>query len=71
MLRTPSAVSTLEDETDRLKLEVWLVETAALTTASRPSTLDELLERVFDWVLMAARSASMLEEEFERLRLEV
>jgi hypothetical protein len=48
-----------------------LVDTEAFTAARAPSTLDELLDNVFDCALIAARSASMLDDEFESERLEV
>jgi hypothetical protein len=39
-------LSTLEEEFERLKLEVWLVLTLALTILSRLSTLDDEFERL-------------------------
>jgi hypothetical protein len=60
----------LDDEVDRLRLDARLVETLALRELSDPSTLDEELDKLFELVLSAARVASMLDELFERLRLE-
>jgi hypothetical protein len=37
--------STLEEEFDRLRLEVWLALTLVFTTASTASTLDDEFER--------------------------
>lgn len=39
-------LSMLDDEFERLKLEVWLVLTLALAIASALSTLEEELERL-------------------------
>jgi hypothetical protein len=61
----------LDDEFDRLKLLVWFVETRAFTCPSARSTLEELLEMVLDVVLIAVRSASTLDDELERERLDV
>jgi hypothetical protein len=41
-----SELSMLEDEFERLKLEVWLVVMLALTLFSERSTLDEEFERL-------------------------
>jgi hypothetical protein len=41
-----SELSILEDEFERLKLEVWLVETLALTRVSELSILDDEVERL-------------------------
>ena len=41
-----SELSTLDEEFERLKLEVWLVLTLALTILSRLSTLDDEFERL-------------------------
>lgn len=38
--------STLEDELERLKLDVWFAETLALVRFKELSTLEELFERV-------------------------
>ena len=40
------ALSTLEEELERLKLEVWLVVMLELTRLSALSTLEEELERL-------------------------
>jgi hypothetical protein len=42
-----------------------------LTVARAASTLDEELESELELVLIAVRVTSMLDEELERLRLEV
>lgn len=41
-----SRLSMLEEEFERLKLEVWLVETLALTLFSELSMLDDEFERL-------------------------
>jgi hypothetical protein len=41
-----SELSMLEEEFERLKLEVWLVEMLALTLLSERSTLEEEFERL-------------------------
>jgi hypothetical protein len=41
-----SELSTLDEEFESLKLEVWLVLTLALTIISRLSTLDDEFERL-------------------------
>jgi hypothetical protein len=41
-----SELSMLEEEFERLKLEVWLVEMLALTLLSERSTLEDELERL-------------------------
>ena len=41
-----SELSTLDEEFERLKLEVWLVETLALTRVSELSILDDEVERL-------------------------
>lgn len=41
-----SELSMLEEEFERLRLEVWLVEMLALTLLSDWSTLEEELERL-------------------------
>jgi hypothetical protein len=66
-----SELSILEDELERLRLLVWLVETLAFTRPSDRSTLEELLERLLEVVLIAVSSVSRLEEEFESERLDV
>ena len=66
-----SELSILEDELERLRLLVWLVETLAFTRPSDRSTLEELFERLLEVVLMAVRSTSILEEELESERLDV
>ena len=64
------APSTLEDESDSERLEVWLVLIALFVVAKAPSTLDDCCERLLEVALMAARSASTLDEEVDMLRLE-
>jgi hypothetical protein len=73
-----SALSRLDEEMDKLRLEARLVEMLALTELSDPSTLDEELERLrLDVIfvemlaLTELSDASTLEEELERLKLEV
>ena len=66
-----SELSILEDDLERLRLLVWLVETLAFTRPSDRSTLEELFERLLEVVLMAVRSTSILEEELESERLDV
>jgi hypothetical protein len=41
-----SALSTLDEELERLKLEVWFVEMLLLTRVSALSTLEDELERL-------------------------
>jgi len=48
-----------------------LVLMLTLTLLSELSILDELLERLLEVVLIAANRASRLDEELERLKLEV
>ena len=45
-LRLLSELSILEDDFERLKLEVWFVEMLALTIPSELSILEEDLERL-------------------------
>ncbi len=45
--------------------------TLALRVPSAASALDDELEMEFELTLIAARAASRLEDEFERLRLDV
>ena len=45
-LRLLSELSRLDDELERLKLEVWFVEILPLRLLSELSTLDEELERL-------------------------
>lgn len=78
VLRIESALSRLDDDTDKLRLEARLVEMLALTELSDPSMLDEELERlrldvtfVEILALTELSDASTLEDESERLRLEV
>lgn len=66
-----SAASTLEEELDRLRLDVWLVEMRVLTMVSAASMLDDELERESELALAAESAASTLEEEPLKLRLEV
>jgi hypothetical protein len=46
LLTRLSALSTLEDDFERLKLEVWFVEMLLLTRVSALSTLEEEFERL-------------------------
>jgi hypothetical protein len=46
LLTRVSAVSTLEDELERLKLEVWFVEMLLFTRLSALSTLEDEFERL-------------------------
>ena len=39
------SASILDEEFERERLDVWFVETLALTAVSTPSTLDDELER--------------------------
>ena len=61
----------LDEEFDRLRLEVLLVDILAFTELSEASTLDDEVDKLFELVLRAPRSASTLEELLERLRLEI
>lgn len=63
--------SMLDEEFDRLRLEVLLVDILAFTELSEASTLDDEVDKLFELVLRAPRSASTLEELLERLRLEI
>ncbi len=60
----------LEEELDRLRLEVRLVDMLAFTELREVSTLEDEVERLFELVLSAPSRASMLDELLERLRLE-
>jgi hypothetical protein len=68
---TASAASTLLELEDRDRLEVRLVEIEPLTRLSALSSEEELPESWFEEVLMAVSVASTLDDEFDRLRLEV
>ena len=65
-----SAWSMLDEEFDRLKLDVWLVDMLALAVFSTASMLEDDREKVFELALIAPSNASILDEEFERLRLD-
>ena len=71
MFTTASAASTLLELEDRDRLEVRLVEIEPLTRLSALSSEEELPESWFEEVLMAVSVASTLDDEFDRLRLEV
>jgi hypothetical protein len=73
-----SSKSKLEEEFDKLRLDVWLVLILALTIFSRLSMLDDEFERlklevwlVLTLALTRLSELSTLEDEFERLKLEV
>lgn len=70
-LTAARSASTLEEELERLKLDVWLVATAVFTTPRAESTLEDDDESEREEVLAAASAASILDDEDERLRLEV
>jgi len=63
--------SILDEELLRLRLETWFVVMLALTEFSELSTLDDEFESWFELVLMTERRLSTLDEELERLRLDV
>jgi len=65
-----NAPSTLDDEFDSERLDVWLVVIVLLVVAKAPSTLDDCCDRLLEVALIAARSASTLDEEVDMLRLE-
>lgn len=46
MFITARVASTLEDEPDKLRLEVWFVEILVFVVVSAASTLDDELERL-------------------------
>ncbi len=71
MFTTASAASTLLELEDRDRLEVRLVEIEPLTRLSALSSEEELPESWFEEVLMTVSVASTLDDEFDRLRLEV
>ena len=71
MFTTASAASTLLELEDRDRLEVRFVEIEPLTRLSALSSEEELPESWFEEVLMAVSVASTLDNEFDRLRLEV
>lgn len=71
MLIVTSAASTLDDEFERDREDVLLVEIAVLTAPRAASTLDEELDKLFELVLIAVRSASTLDEENETFTDEV
>lgn len=64
------AASTLDDELESERDEVWLVETRAFAVPNAASTLDDELEIEFELTLIAVSAASRLDDEFERLREE-
>jgi hypothetical protein len=64
-------VSILEDEVDRLTLEVWFVEIAVLAVVRAVSMLDEEFDKALELVVTLVRAASTLDEEPLRLRLDV
>jgi len=63
--------STLEDELERLKLDVWFVVILALILLSERSTLLDELERFIWVVLRVARTLSRLTEVTEAVVLDV
>lgn len=66
-----SAASTLDEELESEREEVWFVDMRPLTTPKAASTLEDELEIEFELTLMAVSAASRLEDELERLREEV
>lgn len=64
-------MSILEDEVDRLTLEVWFVEIAVSVVVRAVSTLDEEFDKALELVVTLVRAASTLDEEPLRLRLDV
>ena len=65
------AASTLEEELERLREEVWLVDIPVLRVLRAASMLDDDDEMESELVLIAVRAASTLEDELLRLKLEV
>lgn len=65
------AASTLEDEFERLRDEVWLVVILAFTAVRAASTLDDELDIEFELALISVSEASTLEEELDRLREDI
>ena len=61
----PSAPSIDAEEIERFTLEVWLVVIAAFFTPRAASTDAELVDRLLEVALTAARAPSTLEDEFE------
>ena len=71
MFRPASAASTLDEEFESESDEVLFAEIEPLTTESATSMLADELERLLELVLIAAKTASRLEDEDDRLREEV
>jgi len=66
----PRVVSMLDDDCERLNEDAMLVAMLAFTELSELSTLEDELETASELVLTAKSAASMLDEEFEKLRLD-
>jgi hypothetical protein len=71
VLIAPSKASTLDEEFERLRLEVWFVEILLLVASSATSTLDDDDDSERDDTLAALSAASTLEDESDRLTLDV
>jgi hypothetical protein len=65
------AASRLVDELERLIEDAWLVEMLAFVAVKAASMLEDEDDRLNELVLRAASVPSTLEEEFDRLRLEI
>lgn len=65
------AASTLDDELERLMLDVWFVDIFVLAVFSAVSRLVEDCDRLFELKLMSVNTESTLDEELDKLKLEV
>jgi hypothetical protein len=66
-----SSASTLEEEPGRLSDKVWLADMSAVKVTISALTLDNSEETKSELASIASRAASMLDEEFARLTLEL